>query len=202
MWAVEPLLDLIPSAPMRARASYLQVGDGTTSVVVLAGELLREAELLVNQKIHPMVIIAGAERSMGARQADVWGVAGRSVGRGRLLLLMYTCLVGMQLVSQRDHPGHHGEQAMGCHAPAAALLQRARSCLLYAAPRWRLHVWRCLLPARCCPCWWLHVRCCPLPAPMPAAGCPGAASRDKRACSLTPDLRECGAGSAHAPVFN
>ncbi len=37
-----------------------QVGDGTTSVVVLAGELLREAELLVNQKIHPMVIIAGA----------------------------------------------------------------------------------------------------------------------------------------------
>ena len=36
-----------------------QVGDGTTSVVVLAGELLREAEQLVNQKIHPMVIIAG-----------------------------------------------------------------------------------------------------------------------------------------------
>jgi len=36
-----------------------EVGDGTTSVVVLAGELLREAEQLVNQKIHPMVIIAG-----------------------------------------------------------------------------------------------------------------------------------------------
>ena len=36
-----------------------EVGDGTTSVVVLAGELLREAEQLVAQKIHPMVIIAG-----------------------------------------------------------------------------------------------------------------------------------------------
>ena len=36
-----------------------EVGDGTTSVVVLAGELLREAEQLVNQKIHPMTIIAG-----------------------------------------------------------------------------------------------------------------------------------------------
>lgn len=36
-----------------------QVGDGTTSVVVLAGELLREAEQLVAQKIHPMTIIAG-----------------------------------------------------------------------------------------------------------------------------------------------
>lgn len=39
-----------------------EVGDGTTSVVVLAGELLREAELLVNQKVHPMVIIAGESR--------------------------------------------------------------------------------------------------------------------------------------------
>lgn len=32
-----------------------EVGDGTTSVVVLAGELLREAEKLVNMNIHPMV---------------------------------------------------------------------------------------------------------------------------------------------------
>ena len=36
-----------------------EVGDGTTSVCVLAGELLREAEKLVNQKIHPQVIIDG-----------------------------------------------------------------------------------------------------------------------------------------------
>jgi len=39
-----------------------EVGDGTTSVVVLAGELLREAEKLVLQKIHPMTIISGARR--------------------------------------------------------------------------------------------------------------------------------------------
>ncbi|XP_072953815.1 T-complex protein 1 subunit beta-like [Typha angustifolia] len=36
-----------------------EVGDGTTSVVVLAGELLREAEKLINAKVHPMTIIAG-----------------------------------------------------------------------------------------------------------------------------------------------
>lgn len=30
-----------------------EVGDGTTSVCVLAGELLRQAEKLVQQKIHP-----------------------------------------------------------------------------------------------------------------------------------------------------
>lgn len=42
-----------------SRVQDEEVGDGTTSVVVLAGELLREAELLVNQKIHPMTIIDG-----------------------------------------------------------------------------------------------------------------------------------------------
>ena len=36
-----------------------EVGDGTTTVAVLAGELLKEAEKLVNNKIHPQIIIKG-----------------------------------------------------------------------------------------------------------------------------------------------
>jgi len=36
-----------------------EVGDGTTTVAVLAGELLREGEKLVNMKIHPQHIIEG-----------------------------------------------------------------------------------------------------------------------------------------------
>jgi len=36
-----------------------EVGDGTTSVCVLAAELLREAEKLVNTKIHPQTIVEG-----------------------------------------------------------------------------------------------------------------------------------------------
>lgn len=36
-----------------------EVGDGTTSVCVLASELLKEAEKLVNMKIHPQTIIEG-----------------------------------------------------------------------------------------------------------------------------------------------
>ncbi len=36
-----------------------EVGDGTTSVCVLAAELLREAEKLIAQKIHPQTIIVG-----------------------------------------------------------------------------------------------------------------------------------------------
>jgi T-complex protein 1 subunit beta len=42
------------------------VGDGTTSVVVLAGELLREAEGLIAQRIHPMIIIDGWRRAQEA----------------------------------------------------------------------------------------------------------------------------------------
>jgi len=36
-----------------------EVGDGTTTVAVLAGELLREAEQLIQAKIHPQIIIQG-----------------------------------------------------------------------------------------------------------------------------------------------
>lgn len=51
-----------PAAKVLVDISKVQddeVGDGTTSVVVLAGELLREAEQLVNAKVHPMTIIGG-----------------------------------------------------------------------------------------------------------------------------------------------
>ena len=47
-----------------------EVGDGTTSVTVLASELLREAEKLIAQKIHPQTIIAGWRKACdAARQA-------------------------------------------------------------------------------------------------------------------------------------
>lgn len=36
-----------------------EVGDGTTSVVVLAGELLRQAEELMDKRVHPMTIMDG-----------------------------------------------------------------------------------------------------------------------------------------------
>ena len=36
-----------------------EVGDGTTTVTVLAAELLREAEKLITQKIHPQTIVEG-----------------------------------------------------------------------------------------------------------------------------------------------
>jgi chaperonin GroEL (HSP60 family) len=43
-----------------------EVGDGTTSVCVLAAELLREGERLVGQKIHPQTIIQGYRKASQA----------------------------------------------------------------------------------------------------------------------------------------
>ena len=42
-----------------AQVQDQEVGDGTTSVVILAAELLRNADELVKQKIHPTSIITG-----------------------------------------------------------------------------------------------------------------------------------------------
>ena len=41
-----------------------EVGDGTTSVVILAAELLKRANELVKNKIHPTNIIAGYRLAM------------------------------------------------------------------------------------------------------------------------------------------
>jgi len=51
-----------PAAKMMvevAKAQDDEVGDGTTSAVVIAGELLRKAEDLIEDKIHPTVIVRG-----------------------------------------------------------------------------------------------------------------------------------------------
>ena len=52
-----------------------EVGDGTTSVTVLACELLKEAEKLVSQKLHPQTIIAGWRKAREAALAALVGAA-------------------------------------------------------------------------------------------------------------------------------
>jgi thermosome len=61
-----------PAAKMMVEIAKTQddeVGDGTTTAVVLAGELLKKAEELLDQEIHPTVIASGyraaAEKAMG-----------------------------------------------------------------------------------------------------------------------------------------
>lgn len=62
-----------PAAKVLVDISMIQdqeVGDGTTSVTVLASELLKEAETLIGMKIHPQTIISGWRKAVAAaRQA-------------------------------------------------------------------------------------------------------------------------------------
>ncbi len=55
-----------PAAKMMVEAAKTQdsiVGDGTTTVVVLASELIKKAEELIDQNIHPTVVVGGYRKA-------------------------------------------------------------------------------------------------------------------------------------------
>jgi len=55
-----------PAAKMMVEIAKTQddmVGDGTTTAVVLAGELLRKAEDLLDQNIHPTILVSGYRKA-------------------------------------------------------------------------------------------------------------------------------------------
>jgi len=47
-----------------AKAQDEEVGDGTTTTVVLTGELIKEAEKLLEKNIHPTVIVTGYKKAL------------------------------------------------------------------------------------------------------------------------------------------
>jgi T-complex protein 1 subunit zeta len=55
-----------PTASLIARASTAQddiTGDGTTSTVLLIGEFLKQAELFINEGLHPRIVTEGFEKA-------------------------------------------------------------------------------------------------------------------------------------------
>ena len=51
-----------------AKAQDNEVGDGTTTAVILAGELLSKAEVLLDKNVHPTVIIEGFKKASDKAQ--------------------------------------------------------------------------------------------------------------------------------------
>ncbi len=83
-------------------------GDGTTSVAVLAAELLREAEKLVDKKIHPQTIIEGYRIASQAalhalEQSAVDHSANAEAFKNDLLAIARTTLSSKVLAQDRDH---------------------------------------------------------------------------------------------------
>lgn len=85
-----------------------QVGDGTTSVTVLASELLREAERLIAQKIHPQTIIKGWRKASKAATEALEKSAKDNSGnpdkfREDLMNIARTTLSSKILTQHREH---------------------------------------------------------------------------------------------------
>lgn len=83
-------------------------GDGTTSVVVLASEFLREAENLVNSKVHPQVIAQGYRMALAeARKAldsSAWDNGEDSEKfREDLMNIARTTLSSKLLTHEKEH---------------------------------------------------------------------------------------------------
>lgn len=85
-----------------------EVGDGTTSVTVLAAELLREAEILISRRIHPQTIIEGYRIASAAALATLEKIAVDNSGnkdafRADLIAIAKTTLSSKVLSQDRDH---------------------------------------------------------------------------------------------------
>lgn len=51
-----------------AKAQDDEIGDGTTTAVIIAGELLKKAEALIDQGVHPTVIVLGYKQASAKAQ--------------------------------------------------------------------------------------------------------------------------------------
>jgi thermosome len=86
-----------PAAKMMveiAKTQDAEVGDGTTTAVVLAGELLKQAEGLLDQEIHPTVIAAGY-RAAAEKSMDILKAVGIKVSVNDEALLRKVALTAM-----------------------------------------------------------------------------------------------------------
>ena len=81
------------------------VGDGTTTVVVLAGELLRQAELLLDKGIHPTTIAKGYRMAEEKAQLALESIAFpvNSTNLDILRNIALTAMTGKGSEARRDH---------------------------------------------------------------------------------------------------
>ncbi len=70
-----------------AKTTDNEVGDGTTSAVILAGSLLEHAESLLNQNVHPTIIVDGYRKAAKKAKQFLQDIADKTSGNDRATLL-------------------------------------------------------------------------------------------------------------------
>eukprot|EP00825_Cyclidium_porcatum_P002905 TRINITY_DN1134_c0_g1_i2.p1 TRINITY_DN1134_c0_g1~~TRINITY_DN1134_c0_g1_i2.p1 ORF type:complete len:568 (-),score=150.56 TRINITY_DN1134_c0_g1_i2:164-1867(-) len=100
-----------------SKAQDDEVGDGTTTVAVLAGELLRVGERLIEQKIHPQHIITGWKKARDIAQKKLQEISrdnsqNKEKFESDLLNLARTTLSSKLLTQDKEHFARLAVQAV------------------------------------------------------------------------------------------
>lgn len=96
-----------PAAKMLVEVAKTQdeeVGDGTTTAVIIAGELLKEAEILLDQNIHPTTIALGYRKAKEKALEILNRIAKPITSKDRLLLekIAMTAMTGKSAEAAKD----------------------------------------------------------------------------------------------------
>lgn len=86
-----------------AKTQEDEVGDGTTTAVVLAGELLKQAEILLDQNIHPTVITKGYRMAVDTANVVLNNMSEKSINEKILKKLSMTAMTGKVAENAKEH---------------------------------------------------------------------------------------------------
>ena len=86
-----------------AKTQDAECGDGTTTSVVLAGELLKKAEALIEQNIHPTIIANGYKLASDEAIKVLKGIAVDVKNDEMLKKVAMTAMTGKSVGGQRDY---------------------------------------------------------------------------------------------------
>ncbi len=96
-----------PAAKMLVEISKTtdnEVGDGTTSAVILAGALLENAESLINQNVHPTIIVDGYRKATKKAIQFLQDISEKTSGNDRTTLLKIAKTSMQTKLVRKDSP--------------------------------------------------------------------------------------------------
>ncbi|MDO5848323.1 MAG: thermosome subunit alpha [Methanobrevibacter sp.] len=94
-----------PAAKMLVEVAKTQedeVGDGTTTAVIIAGELLKNAENLLDLDIHPTIVAMGYRQAAAKAQEILDNIAIDTVDRETLMKVAMTAMTGKGTEAARE----------------------------------------------------------------------------------------------------
>ena len=101
-----------------AKTQETEVGDGTTTAVIIAGELLKKAEALLEKEIHPTMITKGYRLAAQKAQEILQNMAQtvQPNDRAELTKIATTAMTGKGAESAKDHLAALTVEAIGAVA--------------------------------------------------------------------------------------